>query len=509
MNAAATQISTAVYQVMNAPKLTERMWSPYQENIFDWIVDGSGNAIIRAVAGSGKSNTLVECVKLIKIGLSHIFLAFNKAIAEELVKRGVNARTFHSLCCSIVMRHVKANKVTQNKLRILVEENLGDKEVSLYGSFICKLVSMGKNAGIDALIRDTPEAWMDLVDHHDLELEHENATMERAIKLASCLLRASNESNMVDFDDMLYVAVREGLALPKFDWVFGDEMQDTNAIQRAILRKIMKDDTRFVGVGDEAQAIYGFRGADSDSMKLLADEFNCKTLPLTVSYRCPVSVVKYAQTWVKEIEHAPNAPEGSVSHLGQNWNTKDFAIGDLVVCRTTKPLICAAYTMLKNHQPVTIMGKEIGKGLISLIERMNARGIESLTAKLNDYTTREVEKCKAKKQEAKGEAIQDKTDAILTVIDGMKETNRTIPALIDIIETLFASKTDCTTLATIHKAKGLEAKKVFWLTPAKCRQPTQDWQIQEENHLCYVAVTRAMQELVCISEKTDKVAHGA
>ena len=91
---------------------------------------------------------------------------------------------------------------------------------------------------------------------------------------------------MANFDDLLYLAVKDGISLPKFDFIFVDEAQDTNAIQRALLRKIMKKTSRVVVVGDPAQAIYGFRGADSESMNLIAEEFDCKRLPLSISCRC-------------------------------------------------------------------------------------------------------------------------------------------------------------------------------------------------------------------------------
>jgi len=59
------------------------------------------------------------------------------------------------------------------------------------------------------------------------------------------------------------------------------------------------------------------------------------------------------------------------------------------------------------------------------------------------------------------------------------------------------------TLATIHKSKGLEADRVWWLNASACpaswaRQP---WQKQQERNLCYVAATRAKAELVMFEER--------
>jgi superfamily I DNA/RNA helicase len=476
-----------------------RSWSPYQQRIFDFVEHGSGNAIIQAVAGSGKTTTIVEALKRVK-GAS-IFLAFNKAIAEELKRRGVNARTFHSLTYGPVMRHKGASNVNQTKLRDIVDARCSGEDAEAYGSFITRLVGLGRQAGIGCLIPDTAEAWLQLAEYHDLEPDSDlpGVTIERGVELASRLLQAAYESAEVDFDDMLYLAVRDGLALPHFDFVFVDEAQDTNNIQRAILRKIMREDSRLVAVGDSAQAIYGFRGADSNSMGMIAEEFGCETLPLSVSYRCPQAVVQYAAQWCQQIEAAPGAAQGSVEAL-QKWDARTFRPTDLVVCRTTKPLVALAYSMLKAGVGVRVMGREIGQGLIALINRMRARGLDQLQEKLRAYTEREVQKAIARKKDAKAAALQDKTDTVLCLIDGLDERSRTIPALIAAVERLFSDAAGVTTLATIHKAKGLEAKRVLWLNRSECpsRWARQDWQQQQERNLCYVAATRALEELVLI-----------
>ncbi len=62
-------------------------WSKYQKAIFSFIEDESaGNAVVEAVAGSGKSTTIVEGMNRIPKGRSAIFLAFNKAIADIQLK---------------------------------------------------------------------------------------------------------------------------------------------------------------------------------------------------------------------------------------------------------------------------------------------------------------------------------------------------------------------------------------------------------------------------------------
>lgn len=474
-----------------------KTWSTLQEAIFKFVENGdprSGNAIINAVAGSGKTTTIVEALSRVKG--SSIFLAFNKSIAEELKSRGVNAKTFHSLCYMPVTQFKKTRTVDIDKLSKLCKANLDTEDLRLYGTFIQRLVSLGRQAGIGCLVNETDQAWYDIVDHYNLELDNENADLHRAVKLTSELLEDSNRSSMVDFDDLLFLAVKEGLILPKFDFVFVDEAQDTNAIQRAILHKIMKPNSRIVAVGDPAQAIYGFRGADSDSIDLIKNAFGAIELPLSISYRCPKAVVEYAQTWVKHIQPSPTADKGEVNHLNTQWTNKVFQCGDLVVCRRTAPIITLAYGLLRDRIGVQVLGRDIGEGLKSLIKRMQAKGIDHLTSKLNKYRTCQMEKALAKEQDAKAEAINDKVTSILILVECLPENNRTIPELIRVLDDLFSEKKGCVTLSTIHKAKGLEADRVFWLdynnTP---KWPMNEWQLKQEDNLCYVAVTRAKKAL--------------
>jgi superfamily I DNA/RNA helicase len=480
-----------------------RNWSQYQQNIFAFIESGKGNAIVEAVAGSGKSTTIIEGLNRIPAGATSIFLAFNKAIADELKGKGVNARTFHSLTYSPVTRFKNVRQVETDKMRKLVQKHFTGDDVIMYGSFCQRLVGLAKQAGVGCLTDDTESNWMQMVDYHDLELESENASIRRGVELSRKLLQASNNAQEIDFDDMLYIAVKEGLSLPKFDFVFVDEAQDTNMIQRALLRKILKPTTRVIAVGDPAQAIYGFRGADSDSLDLIAREFNCTRLPLTVSYRCPQSVVEYAQRYVSHIEAAPNAPAGTVGELGTAWTNKVFEANDLIVCRTTAPLISLGYSLLRDRVPARILGREIGEGLKSLINKLNASGIDRLLAKLDSWREREVEKALAAEKLGKVQQIEDKAEAVRCLIEGMPETNRTIPALIEVISTLFSTGVNVVTLCTIHKAKGLEADNVFWLNASQCpsKWAKQPWQQQQELNLCYVAVTRAKSTLTLIEER--------
>lgn len=497
-----------VGNIEDEPRDTTTRWSSFQTSIFAFVETGTGNAIVEAVAGSGKSTTIVEAMKLVR---GHaIFLAFNKSIADELKKKGVNARTFHSLCFGVVLNSMKAT-LEQDKLKKLLKENISldsgpdtmtSQEERLYGAFAMRLVGLAKQVGMGFLTKDTFDAWVDICAHHDIEPESEMAELERGIQIARMLLNWSNaDRDRVDFDDMLYIAVRDRLRLPTFDFVFVDEAQDTNMIQREILRMIMRPNARMIAVGDPAQAIYGFRGADARSLSLIGEEFDAVTLPLSISYRCSKSVVKYAQQWVDHIMAAETAPEGEVNRRACDWSPEDFSPNDLVVCRKTAPLISLAFKCIRFNVPAQVMGRDIGQGLKALIKKMNAPNIDRLGEKLVAYQEREVAKARKDDDEKKIESIQDKVGSLLFLIDALREDRRNLQGLEAGIDYLFKDKQNAVKLATIHKAKGLEAETVWWLDYDQCpaqwaRQP---WQKQEEIHLCYVAATRAKLVLNLIS----------
>lgn len=496
--------------------------SKYQQGIYNHVVDGSGNLIVDAKAGSGKTTTAIEACNLIvekdkAAGkfTSLIFLAFNKAIATELKSRNVNGSTFHSLCFKPVLDFKKAKTVDANKL-ITVSRKIFSFDSNKYLGPVCrKLVGLARNEGIGCLTLDEHTAWLALIDKHGLEVPELYSTQEQnednLIKHAQQLLRASNDSHLIDFDDLLYLAVKEKITLPKYEWIFVDEAQDTNAIQRAIIGNIMRPDSRLVAIGDPDQSIYGFRGADSDAMGRIKEDFSCAELPLSISYRCAATIVEYAQRWVPNIEASPTAECGQViDQTAPDMDSKDLVrVGDLnqddmVVCRYNAPLVRLALKMMSRKMPVKIMGRAFGDGLVSLIRKFNAANIEQLLTKLDAWKNREYEDAIKADNEVKAEAVLDKAEAIATLIESEKASDApSVDKLLLTIDEIFNESKKSTTLCSIHRSKGLEAKRVIWLARNLCpsKRAKQAWMRKQEIHLCYIAATRAMSTLILCNEK--------
>jgi superfamily I DNA/RNA helicase len=260
---------------------------------------------------------------------------------------------------------------------------------------------------------------------------------------------------------------------------------------------------RLYAVGDPRQSIYGFTGASTDAMDLIAREFNTRELPLTVSYRCATAVVARAQSWVDYIEPAPGAPEGIVrDEVPLHEALANLSPTDAVLCRQTAPLVKVAYALLARGRACRILGKEIGDGLVNLIELQHGKGIEGLLKKLAIFAEREAAKFTARGDERAAEAVQDRVSCVATIAEALPEPQRTIPGLIHRIQTMFqdpekGEQQRVLTLATQHKAKGKEWDKVLILRPDlnPSKAARQEWQIEQEDNLMYVAATRAKLEL--------------
>lgn len=485
-------------------------WSGHQEAFFDRLTGTDDSILLVAVAGSGKSTTIVEGVRRLPDTANVLFLAFNRAIANELEPRmpeNAKAKTFHSVGFAAWAR---ANggfdkvKVDEHKVRNIVRDLLTEDQQDLYGAFVTRLVGYAKNVGMGKLCRMSEPAMQNLADHYGLYIERDNGGADpeaEACRKAIKILEASNEmKHVVDYDDMLYLPLLYDTRFFRNDVVFVDEAQDTNSVQLALLQRMIKHDGRVIAVGDPAQAIYGFRGASSSAMEKIQDTFKMFPMPLTVSYRCAQAIVAEARHLVSHIEAAPSAPVGSV----ETWDRFDesaipvFARTDAVLCRTTAPLFKLAYQIIAGGQGCRILGREIGEGLVTLIKKMKAKDIDGLQVKLARFERREVDKLLAQEKEAQAAAVQDRVDCINITIDAMDENNRTVGKLIDKIRDMFEAKSGVATLCTVHKAKGLEWDRVYILRPDLMPHPMarKDWEREQERNLEYVAITRAREALV-------------
>lgn len=499
--------------------------SPQQSDFFDWVVNGQGSCVLEAVAGAGKTTTLVKAVEMMDGKV--FFGAFSKDIVAEIrtkvshMGNKVTVNTMHAEGFGALRRAFSKIKVDGGKCTAIYRA--ASEKYPEYKPFenpVIRLVSLAKQhaVGITKDMKDR-RVWLEIIDHYDIETFSENDVdgnsvdnTDLVIKLARKVLEHSNASlhEVADFDDMIYGPLFHKVKFFQYDWVLIDEAQDTNEARRLLALAILKRGGRMVAVGDRHQAIFGFTGADSNSLELIAQSVNAKRLPLNVTYRCPKSVVTYAQTWVNHIQAAETAPEGVVSSNVSTELAKIAKPGDAILCRFNAPLVRYVYSFIAEGIPALIEGRDIADGLMTLARRWKRiSSYAAMLEKLDAYQERETAKYRIKEQESKAAAVEDKVGCLRVIIARAEKIDPTakniVQRIVAEIEAIFAKGQDGTVdkskvvlFSSGHKSKGREWKKVVWLQTGPSPWARKEWEIEQENNLCYVMATRAKEELCLV-----------
>jgi len=490
--------------------------SPQQSAVIKWVKTGKGSAFVEAVAGAGKTSTLIQaCAETTG---SVAFAAFNKKIADEIAAKvaklnlgnRIRVGTFHSFGFNAWRRvHPKVQLDERKKAERTLEHLELNERTKPIAPFILKLVSLAKQRAIGLYgAVDDESLWYAIIEHFDLAFEIEDESLISSgvvLAIEALKYQTSIGGELIDFDDMIYLPVVSGCRMWENDWFFGDEFQDTNPARRAMARKMLRPGGHACFVGDRCQSVFGFTGADADAVDQVIKEFNCITLPLTITYRCPKAVVALAQEVVSHIQAADSAPEGAVRTIEEkDLLAQNLTVTDAILCRKTKPLVDTAYQLIRNSIACHVEGRDIGLGLLKLVNKFAARDLETLRDKLEAYADRECNKLVAKGKETQAEALRDRVETVLVMADGAKDVGDLRQRITD----LFYDDGDknnrkpSVTLSTIHKAKGREWPRVFilgrnvWMPSPWARM---EWQQYQESCLIYVAYTRAQQELVLVN----------
>lgn len=261
--------------------------------------------------------------------------------------------------------------------------------------------------------------------------------------------------------------------------------------------------------------LYSFASADPESFDVLKSLPNTISLPLSISYRCPKNIVKFAQNIVPSIEHNEN--NLNCGEIKYNVDLSEVEDGDMVLCRNNAPLMKIYNDFIRMGKKCQIKGKDIGLNLRRLVKSIKQDDLnvdlekDGLFVRLYNslFETRD----KMIKQTGLDSKTIMENSKIIAKLDMIKalevlsEGLKTSEELIEKISQMFSDKKiNGISLSTIHKAKGLEANNVFIACPSlmPCKSATQDWEILQEKNLMYVAYTRAKNKLCFIDEKDFK-----
>lgn len=500
----------------------EYPWSTFQKNIFSYIEHEQGHLVVEAVAGSGKTTTLVKCLDFIPANSKVLMSAFNTDIVNELKKKtkereNVEVRTLHGLGLLFIKKNLpqeaaipepfKYDSYIKNNIRELSSINtytLRGREYFRYIDNIKKYVDFGRFY-LCQTVKD-----LDFIENRygiDTIADEKEVALQ-VMEWGKSALETIDYTDMVWLPNVLFL---KPLGL-LFDFIFLDEVQDMNKAERELVLKCFKMGTRMISAGDSQQMLYAFSGGDPESFNALKSIPNTKCLPLSISYRCGKNIVDFAKKIVPTIEAADNAIDGQVI---KNVSLDAVKDGDMILCRNNAPLVQIYNEFLKMGKKAFIRGKDIGNNLKAIVkstkqEELNVdckkdgvfvRLYDDLFVSRNKLMNRfgiDAETAINSPQ------IQNKIDMI-RALEILAENINTADEINNKIDEIFPKKDkkDGISLSTIHKAKGLEANNVFIacesLMPSKAAK--KDWEIRQEYNLMYVAYTRAKNTLGFIDEK--------
>ena len=494
--------------------------SEYQARIFDCVEHGAGNMIISAAAGSSKTTTIVNCTRFIPDDKKVIFIAFNKSVVaklkEEVKRDNIYISTFHSLGYAILRENGIYSDVNEYKYRTFIKEHINElAETKSLGrerpTYINNIIKLSEYARY-YLAFGVREIRQVAKIYGIIPVRDEFVVCKEVLKWGK------ENTDVIDYTDMIWLPNVLNLTTKKYvaDWIFVDEAQDTSIMEQEMVDKCFKRGTRFVSVGDDFQKINVWCGASQDAIDNLKKKPNTVEYKLPISYRCPVKVVELAKKYSDNIIAAPNAIDGEV-----NYDVSEFAPknNDMVLCRTTAPLIKLHMKYLRGNKKSYLRGsEEIKENYLTLISECGSKTIDKncissdgLFPKMYKKLFKKVEIIKTTLNFTEEEALThpeilrlyDDIEGIGVISDGL--TN--VDELIEKINVIFnGDMEDAIQLSTIHKAKGLEADNVFILMPSLLPYPlaNKDWEIETEKNLIYVAYTRAKKSLNFIKEPPRK-----
>jgi DNA helicase-2/ATP-dependent DNA helicase PcrA len=470
--------------------------TPEQQAIIQAAKETTDNLLISALAGAAKTSTLVLIAEALP-KTSILCLAFNKRIATEMQERlpsTCTSSTLNSLGHRawgqfLGKRLVVDTKKNYSILSTLVEDLPKREKERVYDigfADILKMIEYAKVVGYvpdghfphsRPLMRDDDffASWEQL----PTELE------ERLVRDATIVSLTQGMQGKIDFSDQILLPTIFPASFDQYPLVMVDEAQDLSELNHVMLQKIAK--RRLIAVGDECQSIYGFRGAHPDSMSQLRATFSMRPLTLSVSFRCPVEVVKAAQWRAPHMQWGPTAKPGLVQDL-RDWDTRNIPQVATIICRNNAPLFSIAIRLLRNGRYPQLVGNDLGKSLVKVMKKFGPPTLprEEVYLAIDRWEQEKLAKARSAGR------VSDQAECFRV----FAEQGEDLSEAIAYAEHLLTSSGPVQ-LMTIHKSKGLEFPSVYLLDKHLIR--TSD-NTQEQN-LLYVAITRAKEELYYITSE--------
>ena len=459
-----------------------------QETILDRFRSTKSNLMFRARAGTGKSTMLKMIDATSRV--PHLLVCFNKTVAEDAqkeVRSVTTVRTFNSLGHRIWADYY-GRKLTIDKNKTLnIFKSIADEAHKADRTFLWSIynqvidaVAMAKSIGYipdtHVLARKRIAAWSDVERRLDeTSLPEVHGIVDKVLNIS--IARAYSGS--IDFNDQVYMPALFAGTYPTFPVVMIDEYQDLSPVNNAMVTKLCRH-SRLIGVGDEAQGIYEFRGADANAMPDAIQNFSMEVLPLSISFRCPSEITRNVHWRVPDIKSLHEG--GSVDKHGTGVELRPETA---VICRYNAPLVRLALELLVAGTRVDVAGVDIGA---RVIKQMTKLGPESLTQAQAYHA---IADWLAERESLDSKTAADTAECMRVFV----ATSPTLGTAIAYAKHLFESTTGEVRFMSGHRAKGLEFDHVYHLDHEAIRPTGQDPNIH------YVIDTRPKETLTYIRSR--------
>jgi DNA helicase-2/ATP-dependent DNA helicase PcrA len=280
------------------------------------VMHPEGPMLVLAGAGTGKTRTVIYRVaRLIETGTDPeriLLLTFTNKAASEMMKRvesligmqirGLWGGTFHHIGHLVLRRHctrigyregfsILDREDSRDLFDVCLSETKQDRSFLPRGAVLCECASLAKNTGAqieEIVTRRFPQF---------------QGGLDSIIKTI-CLYEQKKVSlNLMDFDDLLTNWKRllcehedvKNMYSSRFVHLLVDEYQDTNRLQAEILALIASHHGNLMAVGDDAQSIYSFRGADFENILKFSELYpDAAIFHLTTNYRSVPEILNLA-----------------------------------------------------------------------------------------------------------------------------------------------------------------------------------------------------------------------
>lgn len=521
------------------------------------------NVGVDAGAGTGKSTTAKWIVREhIPASVSVLFCVFNKKnkleleeYTKSLGRRNVAAKTFNGMGFSAMMKALGVNAdridLDDDKYRRLAEEYIDsttlvsdeqdtdedkrqerDDAIKLLDSLIqffmvnTTFEKSGGGAlkvylGLDAQGQPilAPHSAYDLTIIERLQIRYDlprllhkqntdlvHRAVAKLIEKGETLMEDRSRF-WVSFTEQVYWTVVKGWRVWASQLVIVDEAQDLSPLERALvdMHVYWRGNGHVMFIGDPQQAIYAFKGADSDGFaNSMAFWHVEKAYPLSLSRRCPKNIAKLVQDHKPGYRVTDDAPDGVIEVIDEQKMLDMILAGDAAISRVRSPMIALWRKLTAAGKAATIVGRDIASSLIATLKTVAKRKdfkFADLDTHLMDYQLKRVERMKkAKKSEQDLENFLDQMSAVRGAVEAVPDA-KDFDDLVAGIRAIFkkddnGDDKEKILIMTGHGSKGLEFKRVFNITPDKFPMRffnQSDAQYIQELNLDYVQKTRAIE----------------